>query len=123
MSFSNYEQPTTSYLLKGLQRLGFKPTKGQSSGQLIGYSQAPFTIDPRTETRESSETSFLKDAIEKTPLQVYQQTLATNILFDGKKRAIGVNVSTAGVPYVLRARKEVILSAGVVSPSEKNPSR
>lgn len=114
VSYSNFEQPLGSYLSKGLQRLGLKRTKGPNSGKLIGYSESPFTIDPQTETRDSSETSFLSDAIKKTYIQVYQQTLARKILFDANKQAIGVNVTTAGVSYVLKARKEVILSAGVV---------
>lgn len=72
------------------------------------------TLDPSTETRSSSETSFLLEAISKTPLQVYQSTLVKRILFE-KQKATGVLVNKAGGTYTISARKEVLLAAGPVS--------
>lgn len=46
--------------------------------------------------------------------QVYPGTLAKQVLFDGAKKATGVRVNTAGTEFVLSAKKEVILAAGVV---------
>jgi len=46
--------------------------------------------------------------------QAYPGKLAKQVLFDGTKRATGVRVDTAGTEYVLSAKKEVILAAGVV---------
>ena len=75
------------------------------------------TVDPEAETRSSSETSFLQSAISSSPLfQIYQRTLAQRIIFNQNKTAVGVAVSTSGVPYTLSARKEVIVAAGVVGP-------
>lgn len=54
----------------------------------------------------------------------YKNTLAERILFDSKKTAVGVDVSTQGtygtpsVEYVLHARKEVIISAGAFQPPQ-----
>lgn len=48
-------------------------------------------------------------------LQVYPRTLAKRIMFNSNKTATAVQVNTAGWNYVLQARKEVILAAGVVS--------
>ena len=58
----------------------------------------------------------MRQAIEENNslLQLYQQTLAKKIVFNGTV-AIGVQVTTSGVPYTLSAAKEVIIAAGVVS--------
>ena len=95
-----------------LASLGFEPINGFLTGELIGWSEFTSSIDPAAETRSSSETSFLQEAIANTPLQIYQQTLVDRILFDENKTAMGVQLSTAGVSYQLNASKEVILSAG-----------
>lgn len=87
-----------------------------SSGVLNGSQYTPFTIDPQTQTRSSSETAFLRDSLgEVSGLVVYQSTQAMRIQFDGKKAATGVEVETGGMGYVISARKEVIVSAGAVS--------
>ncbi|KAI0857767.1 oxidoreductase [Xylaria cubensis] len=74
-------------------------------------------VDPRTATRSSSETSFLQAAAGKTGLKIYPNTLAKRILFDGDKKATGVEVEgsslTSDFSWVISARKEVIVSAGV----------
>ena len=121
MSYSNYWQPLSTGLIKGLRAIGLANTPGINSGSLIGYSHGTSTIDPNGEIRSTSESSFLQEALRKTTLQVYQHTLARNILFNANKTATGVNVTTGSFPstgsktYVLNARKEVIISAGAVS--------
>lgn len=115
VSYTNYYQPLSKYIKKAFSSLGFNNIAGLNSGSLIGFSEFTLTIDPQAATRSSSETSFLQEALQSSSLQVYQRTLAKKILFDSGKRATGVSVVTAGVPYVLSARKEVILAAGAVS--------
>ena len=121
VSYSNYYQPISPGLIRGLQSIGLANIPGLNSGNLIGYSHFTATIDPQAETRSTSESSFLQEALRKTTLQVYQHTLARNIIFGANKTATGVNVTTGSFPstgsrtYVLNARKEVILSAGAVS--------
>lgn len=48
-------------------------------------------------------------------MMLYPQSFANNIIFDANINAIGVNISTGGVPFTLSASKEVILSAGTVN--------
>ena len=117
VSYSNYWQPLSAFAERALASLGLKEVLGFNTGELLGYGEFTYTIDPTGATRSSSETSFLQDAAVNTQLQIYPQTLAERILFDADKTAVGVKVSTAGYPYVLSARKEVILSAGAVSRS------
>ena len=68
---------------------------------------------PASQTRESSESSFLEQALRDTKLVAHKSSLATRILFDNAKRATGVTIDTYGLPATLTARKEVLLTAGV----------
>lgn len=115
VSYPNHANAYSTYAIKALNELGLHDTKGSISGKLIGYAYTANSIDRETQTRSSSETSFLRYALEKTTnLNVYKSTLAKKVLFNGT-RATGVVVDTAGVQYVLSAAKEVIVSAGAVS--------
>ena len=114
VSYPNFYQPVSRYFKQAFVSLGLKNIAGLSSGDLLGFSEFTLSIDPQAETRSSSETSFLQEAISSSTLQVYQQTLAKMILFDENKTATGVSVVTAGREYTLSARKEVILAAGPV---------
>lgn len=115
VSYSNFWQPFSDYVRTGFAKLGFKALSGLNSGELIGSAEFTFTLDPYAQTRSSSETSFLQAAIEKSTIQVYQQTLAKRIIFSENKTATGVQVVTSGRSYFLSAKREVILSAGTVS--------
>ena len=115
VSFWNYYVPASASISRGLSKLGFKETSQIQSGSLLGYAQFPATITPDTQLRDSAQTSFLDAAIaadRSSNLQLYPNTLAKQIAFDAKT-ATGVRVNTAGWDYVLSARKEVILAAGV----------
>jgi choline dehydrogenase len=74
-------------------------------------------VNPKAATRESSQTSFIQFAMERTSIKLYQTTTA-KVLFDKNKKAIGVTVEAQGsapFEYNLHASKEVIVSAGAVS--------
>lgn len=103
----------SSFAKVAFERLGFPQAIGFVSGKLSGVQYNMNTIDPKDQTRSASQTSFLNMALKNTTLKVYNNTMAKRILFEGK-HATGVLVNTTGVGYVLFARKEVILSAGVV---------
>ncbi|MCJ1390735.1 hypothetical protein MMC18_003596 [Xylographa bjoerkii] len=112
VSYSNYYHLLSNGFRDAFTALRFKLLAGANSGNLLGFTELTCTIDPKTATRSSSESSFLQEAIRTSDLQVYQQTLAQQILFDGNQTASGVSVVTAGLKYTLSARKEVICSAG-----------
>ena len=118
VSYGNYQYSYGAPLSQGLESLGFSELAGINSGKLIGYTAATVSVDPRTATRSSSETSFLQDAARKSSIQIYPNTLVKRILFDSDKKATGVEVqanSLHNFTYSLSADKEIILSAGVVS--------
>ena len=115
VSYTSYFWPVSVVLAKGLEAIGLNRIPGLNSGRLLGYARVTATIDQRLGTRSSSETSFLEESLESsTLLQVYQSTLAKSIMFNSNKTATGVSVTTSGKNYTLNARKEVIISAGVV---------
>ncbi|TDZ14567.1 Dehydrogenase patE [Colletotrichum orbiculare MAFF 240422] len=114
VSYANYAQPFSIYLEPSLNEIGIPQAQDFNSGELMGAQYCSDTIAAKTQKRESSQTSFLTEAIGRKNLKVYTLTLAKKILFDGNKKATGVVVtSNAGITtYTLKARKEVILSAG-----------
>lgn len=114
ITMSNYALSWSSWVQKTFASLGFANVTSFSSGRLLGAGYAPSVLQPDTNQRETSETSYLQAALEsnRSNLMVYTHTLATKILFDNNKTAIGVAVKSGRLNYVLSARKEVILSAG-----------
>jgi choline dehydrogenase len=119
VSYSNYQGPYGPSLHAAMEQSGLNSINGFNSGRLIGYSTLTATIDPHLATRSSSETSFLQEAARRSSIKIYPQTLAKRVTFDSYGRANGIDVEMntimANETYHLSARKEVILSAGVVS--------
>lgn len=115
-SYANYAQPFSTWLEPALHELGIPQTQDFNSGTLMGARYCSSTIRPDSQTRDSSQTSFLRDAFSRTNLKVYINTLAKRIIFDSSKRATGVVAESRPllglVQYSLRARREVIVSAG-----------
>lgn len=119
ISYGNYRGVYVNPVAEGLRRIGLEEIPGLNSGRLIGFGAITLTIDPETTTRSTSETSFLREAIIKTTsLKIYPSTLAKKILFDESKKATGVLIAATGqehYEFVLSAKREIIVSAGVVS--------
>lgn len=114
VSYSHYRQPFTPFIQSALAKLGLKAIADFTSGTLLGFAPFAATIDPATETRSSSETSFLRAAVsERERVVVYNHTTAQRILFNANRTATRVLVNKAGANYTLRATSEVIVAAGV----------
>ncbi|KAG8222609.1 hypothetical protein J437_LFUL002602 [Ladona fulva] len=64
--------------------------------------------------RLSTATAFLAPIKNRKNLHVLKKALATKVLFENKK-AVGLQYIKDGVMFQVRARKEVILSAGAVN--------
>ena len=111
VSFGGYDDPFGTWAQRGLQGIGQEAINGFQSGRLIGSAYYPSTIDPVGATRSSSESSYLRSALNTTSLKVYNNTLAQKIQFRGRA-ANAVEVSSGGLEYVLNARKEIVISAG-----------
>ncbi|KAK0387323.1 hypothetical protein NLU13_5636 [Sarocladium strictum] len=115
VTYTNYASAFATWLEKALESLGMKRTAEFSNGKLLGYHYAQATIRNKDQTRSSSA-SYVYHAMSspaRKNLKVFTQTLAREILFDGNKTT-GVKVSLlAALPsYTIKAKKEVIVSAG-----------
>ena len=113
VSYANYAGPFSSYMEGGMNGIGIPTRPDFNSGDLLGAQYCSSTITPGNQKRASSQTTFLEAAKNRPNLKVYSLTQAKKILFNGDKRATGVQIpGLFGTTSVLTARKEVILSAG-----------
>lgn len=113
ISYANYVVPFTSWVLKAAEALGMKRLSGFLDGELLGSGWHMQTTYPESMLRDSSETAYLKPVLNRANLVVYHSTMALKLLFEGTE-AVGVACDTAGKGFSLRARREVILSAGAI---------
>ncbi|QGZ62759.1 GMC family oxidoreductase [Paraburkholderia acidisoli] len=81
--------------------------RGDNSG--IGY----FEVNQKRGIRWNAAKAFLRAAMKRPNLTVVTGALTERVIFEGK-RCVGVEYR-GDVPYVARARCEVILSAGAVN--------
>ncbi|KAF2758892.1 alcohol oxidase [Pseudovirgaria hyperparasitica] len=113
VSYANYAQTWSSYMEGGFQEVGMPIAQDFNSGTLRGGQYCSSTIIPTDQHRGSSDKTYLAAASARPNLKVFQLTMAKQITFNGNKKATGVLVEAAGLlPFVISARKEVILSAG-----------
>ncbi|OAG01984.1 glucose-methanol-choline oxidoreductase [Paraphaeosphaeria sporulosa] len=112
---AHYAQAFATWATKGFTEMGIDIIPGFLNGSLLGQSYATFTINANTSLRDSSETAFLQRSLNNPNYTVYTRAMAKRLLFnsDPTPKVTGVLVDTEGFEYILSARKEVILTAGV----------
>ncbi|XP_045771212.1 glucose dehydrogenase [FAD, quinone]-like isoform X1 [Maniola jurtina] len=80
----------------------------------IGYSYIQFTMN--NGSRVSSSRAFLHPIKNRKNFHLAKNAMVTKILIDPwKKRAFGVQLMKDGKKYTVKARREVILSAGAIN--------
>ena len=114
VTYPNWGNIFSTILKSAMNFAGLNNATDFVSGELDGAEFAMVTLNPDDQTRSSSESSYMRQAINRTPLQIYGHTQAKKILFTGTK-ATGVLVESGGTQYPLSANNEVIVSAGTVS--------
>jgi choline dehydrogenase len=112
VSYTNCAGPFSSWIEGSFNEIGISTTQDLNSGSLFGCQYCSSTIDPCTQSRDSSQNSFLNDADSRPNLHTYGAIRAKKIVFDGNKVGTGVQVETAFISYTIHANKEVIISAG-----------
>ena len=112
VSYANYAMPFSSWMQLGMEAIGIKEKDDFNLGSLMGAQYCSSTIDPSSELRSSSQSSFLAK-IKPSTLTTYSNTLAKKVVFNKQKEATGVQVNGLfGNAVTLHAAKEVIVSAG-----------
>jgi len=91
------------------RQMGF-PVKDLNDGDSIGINSAQRNIYGGR--RFSTAKAFIRPLMGRRNLKVVTQAMVTKILISKDRRAYGVVFYRKGVKYVVRATKEVVVSAG-----------
>lgn len=118
-SFGEEQGPLETSWPKTFNNLDLRMTGDQLSGTAFGGFSNPATIDPITKTRSFAGSAYYSaDVANRTNLRVLTEALAEKVILQGPAGnavATGVQfVAKDGVRRTVRARREVILSAGTL---------
>jgi choline dehydrogenase len=104
--------PTAPAFLEAARQMG-APILDDVNGPMMagaGYINMNIAADG---TRVSAARAFLRPNLDRQNLTLLPNTNVTRVMFEGD-RAIGVEITTATGLQTIRARREVILSAGTI---------
>ncbi|KAK7182864.1 hypothetical protein DPSP01_011971 [Paraphaeosphaeria sporulosa] len=113
VTYPPYAYSWTTWLAKMLDSAGMKATASFSNGNLNGSAWHMSAVDQATGTRSCADVAYLRPILDKSTLTVFDNTLAEQIIFDNKKTATGVRVSSSKGAFTVMATKEVIVAGGV----------
>lgn len=111
VEYFNYEQPITKKILEAGEQLGYSVLDVNGEYQ-TGFTRSQATV--RDGLRCSSAKAFLRPASKRPNLHVSVHSFVLKILIDEHKRAYGVKFVKNGQQRIVKASKEVILSAGSI---------
>ncbi|KAI4644261.1 hypothetical protein J4E93_006161 [Alternaria ventricosa] len=122
VGYGNWISIWASYLEKAFNAFGIQENTDFNNGKLLGYQWSQSTIRSRDQTRSSSVAyihAVQANSEASRNLKVFTLTQARRILFDKsstRPKANGVEVSAlVGLAkYTIKARREVIVSAGTL---------
>ncbi|XP_045597795.1 glucose dehydrogenase [FAD, quinone] [Procambarus clarkii] len=102
--------PLQQAFTQGGHELGY-PDNDYNGPEQIGFpSHGMFTI--RDGVRSSSAEAYLRPASSRPNLHILHSATVLQVVFDNKKRAVGVKLEHKGKVVTVGARREVVLSAG-----------
>ncbi|KAI5635482.1 GMC oxidoreductase domain-containing protein [Phthorimaea operculella] len=106
-----FEQPITRDILQAGKELGYEILDVNGKYQ-AGFTRSHATV--REGLRCSTAKAFLRPASKRPNLHVSVHSLVEKVLIDENKRAYGVLFSKQGHTKIVKASREVILSAGAI---------
>lgn len=107
-----YRTPLADAFLEAGKELGYGLVDFNAKN-MTGFANTVFNI--RNGTRWSTNDAYVKPARKRSNFHVITDAFVTKVKFDDTKHAIGINFRKYGTEWYLKARKEVILSAGAVN--------
>lgn len=112
IEFANFSDVPKKILVDAYQSTGYRRVPRRAS---IGFLECPLTI--KDGERFNMAKAFLVPIKNRANLFLTKKTEVQTIVISEPtdKRATGVNVSVAGVSFFIRAKKEVILTAGPIN--------
>lgn len=113
ITFPNWANPVSSYAAEGWKSLGLNQISDLTSGSLIGNQYSPMAITASDQSRSTSAL-FLEYGINsgRTNLFIFTKSLAKKITFDNTKKATSVIATSSGTTFELKAKKEIVVTAG-----------
>jgi choline dehydrogenase len=106
------ENPLNPVWIEAGKQAGYPLTADMNGFQQEGFGRMDMTVgDGR---RCSAANAYLRPAMRRSNLAVRTHALVTRVLFEGR-RAVGVRYERGGQEVVVRARREVIISAGSIN--------
>src|SRR6266436_5497671 len=106
------ENPLNPVWIEAGRQAGYPLTADMNGFQQEGFGRMDMTVgDGR---RCSAANAYLRPAMRRSNLAVRMHALVTRVLFEGR-RAVGVRYERGGREVVVRARREVIISAGPIN--------
>ncbi|KOX67656.1 Glucose dehydrogenase [acceptor] [Melipona quadrifasciata] len=112
---SPWRSPLSIAFLQAGQELGYENRDINGANQ-TGFMLTQSTI--RRGSRCSTAKAFLRPVKARSNLHIAMNTQALRILFNGDKRATGVEVLRDGRQQVIRVRREIVLSAGTINSAQ-----
>ncbi|KAH0591774.1 hypothetical protein MHUMG1_10473 [Metarhizium humberi] len=111
------KDPIANAWVKSFKSLGHAMRHDPFCGKAVGGYTNATTIDPVTKTRSYAGSAYYKPAARRSNLQLITGALVEKLLFtgstsDGDVIATDVQFAKDGESQTIKARKEVILSAG-----------
>ncbi|NVO07605.1 MAG: choline dehydrogenase [Rhodoferax sp.] len=106
------KNPLYNAFIEAGQQAGYPYTKDMNGYQQEGFG--PMDMTTYKGRRWSTAMGYLRPALKRGNVMLQPNTLATRLLFEGK-RAVGVAVLQNDKPVTFRARREVILSGGAIN--------
>jgi choline dehydrogenase len=94
------------------EQAGYPSSQDMNGFQQEGVARMDMTVGEGR--RCSAANAYLRGAMRRPKVTVRTHALATRVLFEGK-RAVGVRYLRGGREHEVRARREVILSAGPIN--------
>ncbi|MEX2149421.1 MAG: choline dehydrogenase [Steroidobacteraceae bacterium] len=110
--YGTLANPLHAAWLAAATQAGYPQTKDVNGYQQEGFGRLDMTVGGGR--RCSAANAYLRPAMRRAKLDVRTRALATRILFDGP-RAIGVEYRQGDSNRTVRARREVIVSAGSIN--------
>ncbi|MCB1388506.1 MAG: GMC family oxidoreductase N-terminal domain-containing protein [Rhodobacteraceae bacterium] len=107
---STYADPLVEASLEAGVQAGFTRNPDYNGAEQEGVGLMQSTI--RRGRRCSASVAYLHPALSRRNLTLHLHAQATRVLFEGN-RAVGIEYHKGGALHRLRARREVVLSAGV----------
>ena len=105
------DNPLNKVWLEAGQQAGYPFTHDMNGFQQEGFGRMDMTVGGGR--RASAANAYLRPAMRRQNLAVRTHSLATRVLFEGR-RAAGVAYRRGNEEHVARARREVIVSAGPI---------